>query len=268
MNIRESSILSENSNNVKLNVVSSGHAIVDENWRDTVMNSTFSRIYFILKGSFQITDTSGEVFDFSENGVFIIPSGYSYSYSCMEEMEHVFFHVRLSSFGKTDLLRSLTRPLGFSADLSDKEKYINLALGEKTLDAVLAEAELFSAIARFLEENNVSVKNTKYTFGICEAIKYIEENLSVQLTLEEIARAVHLAPSTMTRLFRKETGMSVGEYLDNLIMQGAEEKLRFSEMSVGEISEHYGFCDQFYFSRRFKEKYGASPREYRRSVIL
>ena len=39
-------------------------------------------------------------------------------------------------------------------------------------------------------------------------------------------------------------------------------------LSALEISERLGFCDQFYFSRRFKEKYGSSPREYRKKTNI
>ena len=39
-------------------------------------------------------------------------------------------------------------------------------------------------------------------------------------------------------------------------------------MQISRISERYGFCDQFYFSRRFKEKFGVTPQKYRKMNSL
>ena len=53
-----------------------------------------------------------------------------------------------------------------------------------------------------------------------------------------------------------ETGAGKSIIIDSINM------LMGGNMSVGEISEKLGFCDQFYFSRRFKKRFGLSPREY------
>lgn len=266
MVLNENKKIADYSSNIKLNIISAGYAKVDESWQDTVINSPFSRIYFILNKSFKVKSLTGEFFEFKENGVYLIPSGFSYNYSCDSEMEHVFFHFRLTGFGKIDLLKKCEAPVGIVADLSDKDKYIKLALCENSYDTVGAQAEILSSLCKIL--NKSLIENIQYTFSICEAISYIENNLSIQLNLGDIAKKARISSSTLTRQFRKETGMSIGEYIDNLIMLEAEEKLRFSNMSISEISDFYGFCDQFYFSRRFKERYGMSPREYKKSIII
>ena len=47
-------------------------------------------------------------------------------------------------------------------------------------------------------------------------------------------------------------------------MARCEELLCDTDLSLSEISERFGFCDQFYFSRRFKAKYGETPRDTRK----
>jgi AraC-like DNA-binding protein len=119
-----------------------------------------------------------------------------------------------------------------------------------------------------LTKNDIKLLENEYSPEIKSAIGYISNNLSVGLSISAIAKEISFAPSTLTRRFRKETGMSIGEYIDNLIMFRAERALISTDSSILEISEAFGFCDQFYFSRRFKEKYGASPREYRKKTNI
>ena len=61
----------------------------------------------------------------------------------------------------------------------------------------------------------------------------------------------------------KETGKTVGQYLDNLLWAEAKRRLLLSDASVRAISEELGFCDQFYFSRRFRQLFGVTPSYYR-----
>ena len=90
----------------------------------------------------------------------------------------------------------------------------------------------------------------------------------MQLTISEIAENTFISKSTLTKHFQKELSMSVNEYIYDLVMSGAEYMLATSDVSMQEISEKFGFYDQFYFSRRFKEKFGQSPREYRKGKPL
>ena len=88
----------------------------------------------------------------------------------------------------------------------------------------------------------------------------------MRLTLKEICDALYTSKSTLSSRFRDEVGMSIGKYIDYRVMISAECDLTSSERSILEISDSLGFCDQFYFSRRFKEKHGLSPREFRKNT--
>ena len=62
--------------------------------------------------------------------------------------------------------------------------------------------------------------------------------------------------------------MSVNEYIYNTIMAEAERLLMTGNISIHELSQKFGYSDQLYFSRRFKEKFGIAPREYRKEYHL
>ena len=102
-----------------------------------------------------------------------------------------------------------------------------------------------------------------YSPLVQSAINHINSNLTVNLSVETIAAALFVSPSKLQKKFKAETGVSIGKYIHERIMFTAERKLRQKNMTLKEISESLGFCDQFYFSRCFSQKYGVSPRTFR-----
>jgi AraC-like DNA-binding protein len=56
----------------------------------------------------------------------------------------------------------------------------------------------------------------------------------------------------------------VGKYINDLLMFEAGRLLAADGRTIGEISAALGFCDQFYFSRRFAGHFLMTPREYRK----
>ena len=65
------------------------------------------------------------------------------------------------------------------------------------------------------------------------------------------------------RVFRRETGFTFGEYLSDYRLRYASYLLRERPDSIGAIASMCGFDNFSYFIRRFRRKYGMSPREYR-----
>lgn len=267
MHIKNESI-QENAKKVKLRIIASGWATLDTKWANIVKNSLCSRLYFVLDGEFYIISDKGEETLLKKGNAYLIPSGYTYRYGCKSTVEQIYFHFQLSAFDRIDLFRNCRQVLSFPISDMKKDYFKSLALSDGFTSVVMVQSEIYSALSTFIERYNLSFELPDYSSGVNEAIKYIEKNLSIQLSIKKISASAHLAPSTLSRNFRKETGMSVGEYIDSLIMFSAEQKLMAGELSVSEISELYGFCDQFYFSRKFKEKYGVSPREYRKNTPL
>ena len=92
----------------------------------------------------------------------------------------------------------------------------------------------------------------------------IEKNPSIQLSVEKIANELFISPVTVHKIFKEEMGIPIGKYIDDYVMFNAEFEVRQGTLSIREISEKLGFCDQFYFSRRFSQKYGMSPMKYRK----
>ena len=95
-----------------------------------------------------------------------------------------------------------------------------------------------------------------------QAVAYIKENFSSDITLSSLAGKFSVSPEHFSRLFKKETGLGFSKYLNSLRLQYAEQLLRSSKgHSITQIAEICGFEDSNYFSKKFKEVYGNSPKK-------
>ena len=99
--------------------------------------------------------------------------------------------------------------------------------------------------------------------SVIKAKAYINEHYREKIYLEDIARHVHLNHQYLSVLFKKETGVSISDYVTEVRMERARYLLRNTTESVGTIAETVGYPDPQYFSRRFRRSIGTSPQRYR-----
>ena len=96
--------------------------------------------------------------------------------------------------------------------------------------------------------------------------KLIAENLSVgNLQRDELAAMVHVSPGHLSRIFKKETGMSLSDYIMKKRIAVAKQLLAKTSLSVTSITQRVGISYSSYFTRIFKEQTGMTPQEYRQS---
>lgn len=99
-------------------------------------------------------------------------------------------------------------------------------------------------------------------------VSYIRENFSTDITLSSLANKFSISPEHLSRLFKKETGLGFSKYLNSLRLQYAEQLLKSSErQSITQVAEICGFEDSNYFSKKFKEVYGISPKKMQKKDI-
>lgn len=92
---------------------------------------------------------------------------------------------------------------------------------------------------------------------------YIERHAAEDLSLSDIADAVGLSVSRVVHIFKEAYGQTVVQYLQNVRLQMACDRMRFSNLNLEEIADRCGFHSYSYFYRVFRQKYGISPREFR-----
>ena len=97
---------------------------------------------------------------------------------------------------------------------------------------------------------------------VARALDFIEKELAQPLGLHEVARHLGVNPAYLARIFRRETGISVGQYVLRRKMAAASERLVRTNLSIKEVAASLGYASPLYFSRRFRETAGMAPSEY------
>ena len=256
-------------NRIRLHLFLCGHATVKPSeWKGTVVSPVFSRLYYIIRGKASITTMNNTEIMLSPGNWYLLPSGCSFNYDCQEEMEHIYFHLKLCDFDETDLFYNYPRPTGISLSNNCTDFIRHCLTSDDVTDALNLEHTVYEILLSIIKKEGISLTSFDYSPCVFNALQYIKNNLSMTLTVSEICENTFVAKSTLTKHFKKELSTSINKYISNKILSEAERLIITSNLSVLDISEKFGFSDQFYFSRLFKEKFGISPREYRKHKLL
>ncbi len=104
---------------------------------------------------------------------------------------------------------------------------------------------------------------TKNNEIIKKAMSYISDNFASNITLDDVARHVHLNPAYFSTIFKQSCGSSFKEYLNMVRIEESKRLLANTDYSVVDIAVATGFMDQSYFSKVFKKYTGLTPKQYR-----
>ena len=96
-----------------------------------------------------------------------------------------------------------------------------------------------------------------------KAQDYIEENVSRDISLNEISEELNISSYYFSKLFKEETGEGFIEYLTKRRVEKAKEMLKDPSKSIKEVGSDCGYSDPNYFSRIFKKSTGMTPTEYK-----
>ncbi len=123
------------------------------------------------------------------------------------------------------------------------------------LDIILAIRDLNSNL-------NGKVEN------IAEQLKFFIDSFpQSNIDIETIISQYAVSKRTAVRLFRERYGITPIKYLKEAKLEKGCELLKNSTLTVSEISEILGFCDQSYFSTEFMKKYRVYPSVYRKEIL-
>lgn len=102
-----------------------------------------------------------------------------------------------------------------------------------------------------------------YSPLVQKIIQKVDMDLSEGLTLQYFSDSLNVNPSYLSHLFRRETGMTITDYVTDQRMKCAAELLLTTWNPVKIIAKQVGITDVHYFSRLFKKKTGKTPSRYR-----
>ena len=114
--------------------------------------------------------------------------------------------------------------------------------------------------AKLVVEERAKRANSRYTEQCKE---YIRKYYHQKIYISDIAEALGVSESHLSRIFKKETGESIQKYSMHMRIERAENLLKYSEASLTEISEYLCFSSQSHFGKVFKVHKNMTPKQYR-----
>lgn len=131
--------------------------------------------------------------------------------------------------------------------INTKEDYVKWSCNMLTLFIGMVNKDKYSSLSE-------CVRNS---------VLYLQKNFQQPVTLKEVATAVHVNPSYLSRTFKKEFGISFSTYLTKLRLENAKHYLETSQENIKCISFESGFKNPSYFHTVFKKNIGISPTSFR-----
>lgn len=131
-----------------------------------------------------------------------------------------------------------------------------------------ASTEEVNAIHRevvdtYVRRMNELHKSNMLSRPIITCIDYIYDNLHSKITLDDLADITGLSSPYLSKLFHKETGVTVKQYILRKKVEAAENLLKYSDYPCAAISNYLGFGTESYFISVFKSVTKTTPKEYR-----
>ena len=133
----------------------------------------------------------------------------------------------------------------------------------ENVHSIEACLQLFSTMVHkyCLLVKNHSMKS--YSLLVQHVILRIEADLTADLSLKAHAEALSVNASYLSTLFKKETGMTLTDYVSRKRMDHAIFLLNSTDMQIQTIAQYCGIPDVNYFTKTFKRVIGKTPKEYR-----
>ncbi len=250
-------------NMVRIEVMEAGLADLGKDWRNNDVCSPYSRLYYVISGRGYLRTRGGDIHSLSQGYVYLIPNGLSYDYFCEDRLEKAYFHINVLLQDRLELFYGCRDYYEMPVEAAVVERMKSWVVSDRPEDLFHIQGEIYHAVAAFMKMAGVEEKIER---NYSEMVARLFEMLSEQKAsspVRELAKSLNVSESTLAKRFRKETGMSIGDYRQQLAMSRARQLLALGKLSVGEIAEELGYCDQFYFCRYFKERQGMTPSAYK-----
>lgn len=140
---------------------------------------------------------------------------------------------------------------------------LEAARGKKSYAGLL---ELFENTCQTLYTEVAGALRKSDKKDIIKATDYIKAHYKENLTLEVLAKQIHMNPFYFSSYFKKQTGRNFKDFLNSVRLNRALELLVSTDMRSYEIAEEAGFKDYRYFTEMFSREYGRTPTAYRKAM--
>lgn len=266
-----------------LPIVSHAIHIVDEpTFNQTSQRKDDFDLHLVTDGSLTV-QLDAETISLNEGDVFICAPGGTYSFKKVTGARFSCFHCHFKFSNWTveapagsvhewagSLDSALCLPQIARLKSSLHEKFLKLIATQRQQRAgfVLSSSSQFLLILQDISEQvlgELFADRVDATMGqrhVSRTIDFIESHLGRNISLIDIAQHLGVNAAYLSRVFKSHTGRTVGQFIAEIKMNKAKERLLTGNLSIKQVAKSLGFSDALYFSRRFQRIAGVSPRAY------
>ena len=103
---------------------------------------------------------------------------------------------------------------------------------------------------------------------VADAVDYIYAHLGERITVDELADAVNISPTYLSRVFKQELGISVSEYIRRRKIDAAKNLLCYSRYELADIANMLSYSSQSHFIQQFRSVAGMTPKAFRDKYFM
>lgn len=126
----------------------------------------------------------------------------------------------------------------------------------------LSEAMLYDFTTRVSSHK----PTRRYSKMVNDCCNYIDEHTRENLRIADVAQSTGFNVDYVSKKFKEETGIAMGDYIKEAKVSETKSLLKYSELSLAEISELLSFSSQSFFTSVFKQVTGMTPKQFREHV--
>jgi len=261
--IARNDLITAYSDKIKISILDHGYFWGDLNWNRFEVISPYSRLYFVRRHMGWLETPDGEVM-LKPGKMYLVPPYYKVNLRTDDKIEKFYFHFT-THFDGIELFEDLSRCLELKMPDNHFTRYSEAFESNEISQLLIFKSLVYETVSMFIKEFLPNIKDklllaSKYK----EIYDYIDKNLSILLSAKVICELKGLSYVSITRNYKKDTGITLNNYIRSRIIYKAIDLLLHTSLPVKLIADELGFIDEFYFSRFFKKQMEYSPREYRR----
>ncbi|MCX7843505.1 MAG: AraC family transcriptional regulator [Clostridia bacterium] len=260
--------------NLKITMGEAGYIKVWPEWRDMDYTPQYNKFYLICSGEGWIRIGDKEYYP-KPGQMFLMPQGVKQSYSTLNENTFTKYWCHFNAkIGDANLFDVIMLPSFINInDMSVPEGYFKKLIesnsSQEFTSSLKINAAILELISYFIDNSvveriNITSSQTVEKLGFI--VDYIENNLRESITVEKLAKMVHLHPNYFIRIFKKHFGSSPINYITQKRVEAVKRLLETTDCTLGQAAEQVGVKDVYYMSKLFKGYTGYSATEYKKII--
>ncbi|MDR6125269.1 two-component system response regulator YesN [Bacillus sp. SLBN-46] len=151
--------------------------------------------------------------------------------------------------------------------MEETDKYLGYIDKFEPIESFAELSGLYHQVFEEILSGRGTFKNKGYSPIIKIILEYLELNYHESISLKSLGEEFHVSPNYISRLFKKETGIGLFDYLNEIRIQKSKALLKDYQYKIYEVAEMVGFKSQVHFAIVFNKYEGMSPKDFRKERV-